>query len=233
MNITPVADKRGAAPETRSGDASLGWELSKDDKEEWSVTIMHLLLLLCSFVLGKGIQFLRFLAALAALYLPLVTHRPFSIWTQRVAFGTWNTSDIWSEWCPDNKRQKDKKTKRQKDKKMNRWVDKKTKRQQYKKRVSYCDVREVSHSCDVFMWDSSSDVLKLCVVSCDKVVTATRRPLHLREVCWALLGKTLYLFQRICQPPSGFEMEFLPSLPQPFWHISTKNLAFWVRSSQI
>ena len=67
-----------------------------------------------------------------------------------------------------------------------------------------------------FMWDGSSDVLKLCVVSCDKVVTATRRPLHLRELCWALLGKTLYLFQRICQPPSGFEMDFLPSLPQPF-----------------
>ena len=46
------------------------------------------------------------------------------------------------------KRQHDKNTKRQKGKK-----DKKGKRQNTKiqKRVQYCDVRAVSHSCDVFM----------------------------------------------------------------------------------
>ena len=41
----------------------------------------------------------------------------------------------------NNKRQKDKKTKRQKTK--------------TKKRVQYCDVRAVSHSCDVFFTDLS------------------------------------------------------------------------------
>ena len=72
-----------------------------------------------------------FLAALAALYLTLVTHWVsqchFWILTQRVSFETWHPSDIWSAWCPD-KRQKDKKTKKLKDKK-----DKKTKRQKGKK----------------------------------------------------------------------------------------------------
>ena len=51
------------------------------------------------------------------------------------------------------KRQKDKKSKRQKDKKTIKQKDKKqnTKRQntKSKKRVLYCDVRAVSHSCDV------------------------------------------------------------------------------------
>ena len=43
------------------------------------------------------------------------------------------------------KRQKDEGTKRQKNKKKK---EKRTKRQ---KRVTYCDVRAVSHSCDVFL----------------------------------------------------------------------------------
>ena len=83
-----------------------------------------------------------FLAALAALYLTLVTesvsqwvtHCHFRMLTQRVTFDTSDPSDIWSEWCQDKKtkrqkrkRQKDKKTKRQKEKKTEKQKDKKTK----------------------------------------------------------------------------------------------------------
>ena len=67
------------------------------------------------------------LAALAALYLNLVTG-----WVSA-------TLEFWhKEWLLrlETKRQKNKKTKRQKTK--------------TKKRVQYCDVRAVSHSCDVF-----------------------------------------------------------------------------------
>ena len=78
-----------------------------------------------------------FLAALAALYLTLVTDWVgdcnFRIFTQRVTFETSDPSDIWSAWCLDEntKRQKDKKgkkTKRQKDRKTTRQQDKNTKR---------------------------------------------------------------------------------------------------------
>ena len=69
----------------------------------------------------------HFLAALAALYLTLVSHSVsqchFRILKQRVSYETWDPSDILSECCQD------KKTKRQKDKK-----DKKTKRQEDKKK---------------------------------------------------------------------------------------------------
>ena len=58
----------------------------------------------------------------------------FRISTQKVTFETWNPSDIWSEWQNDIK-QKDKKTT--------------TKKIKPKKRVYYCDVWAVSHSCDI------------------------------------------------------------------------------------
>ena len=47
-------------------------------------------------------------------------------------------------------RQKDIMTKQQKDKMTKRLKYKQTKRQKGKRRVKYCDVRAVSHSCDVF-----------------------------------------------------------------------------------
>ena len=71
---------------------------------------------------------LLFLAALAALYLTLVTDSVsechFRISTQGVTFEAWDPSDLWSEWCLDKmtKIQKDKKTKRQKDKKTKRQI---------------------------------------------------------------------------------------------------------------
>ena len=101
-----------------------------------------------------------FLASLAALNLTLVGQWPFRTLTQRVTFETKRQKD------KKTKRQKDKKTKRQKKeqkrkdekmkrqdkkdkntKKRRRQKDKKTKT---KKRIWYCDVRAVSHSCDVF-----------------------------------------------------------------------------------
>ena len=62
-----------------------------------------------------------FLAALAALYLTLVsqwlgdwvTGCHFRISTQRVTFETWDPSDIWSECYPD-KNTEDKETKKDK-----------------------------------------------------------------------------------------------------------------------
>ena len=50
------------------------------------------------------------------------------------------------------KRQNEKKSKRQKDKKREKKKDKEDQRQKTKtkKRVLYCDIRAVSHSCDVF-----------------------------------------------------------------------------------
>ena len=56
-----------------------------------------------------GDPILPFLAALLALYLPLTlsTHsladRHFRILTQRTTLETWDYSDIWSEWCLDEK----------------------------------------------------------------------------------------------------------------------------------
>ena len=90
--------------------------------------------------------FLCFLAALAALYLTLVTQSLTATlefwhkeWLLRLeALRTYDQSDVW---------QKDEKTKIQKDIKTERQRDKNTKS---KKRVLYCDVRAVSHSCDVF-----------------------------------------------------------------------------------
>ena len=62
-----------------------------------------------------------FLAALAALYLPLVvTECHFIIWKQRVTFETWGLSDIWSMWCPHKKTKRKKKTKRRKRQKTER-----------------------------------------------------------------------------------------------------------------
>ena len=51
------------------------------------------------------------------------------------------------------KGQKDKKKERQKDEKTKRQIDEKTKgkKTKNKKRVLYCDVRAVSHSCNVFI----------------------------------------------------------------------------------
>ena len=85
----------------------------------------------------------QFLAALAALYPTLVSQSlsgcHFRISTQKVTFETWNPSDIWLEWYLDKKtiRQNDKKTK--------------TKKIKTKKRVYYCDVRAVSHSCRLYL----------------------------------------------------------------------------------
>ena len=56
-----------------------------------------------------------------------LSDRHFRIWTQRVTFEPWDASDIWSEW----------------------YLDKRTKRAMDQKRVPYCDVRTVSHSCNV------------------------------------------------------------------------------------
>ena len=58
-------------------------------------------------VFFRETQLYLFLAALAALYLPVVSDRHFSISTQKITFLPWDPSDILSEW------QKDKKTKRQ------------------------------------------------------------------------------------------------------------------------
>jgi len=88
------------------------------------------------FLWVKFFKLLLFLAALAALYLTLVselvTGCHFRILTQGVTFETGDPSDIWSEWCPDKKtkRQMDTKTKRQKRQKKRQ---KKTKRQRDKK----------------------------------------------------------------------------------------------------
>ena len=77
------------------------------------------------------------LAALAALYLTLVTDWVsdchFWILTQRVTFDAWDPSDIWSAICLD-KGQKDKKTKRQKDKNTQRQKGEKTKREKDKRK---------------------------------------------------------------------------------------------------
>ena len=54
------------------------------------------------------------------------------------------------------KRQKDKKSKRQKDKKTKKTKRQKDKKTKNKKRVYYCDVRAVSHSCDVYIADAAS-----------------------------------------------------------------------------
>ena len=80
-----------------------------------------------------------FLAALAALYLTLVsdwvsqTDCHYRISTKRVTFETWDPSDIWFEWCLDKKTKKDRKTDRQKGKKTKRQKDKKSKSQKVKK----------------------------------------------------------------------------------------------------
>ena len=68
---------------------------------------------------------------------------------------TSDPSDIGSELCLDKKtkRQKDKKTKRQKDKiKTKRQKKAERQKTKTKKRIQYCDVRAVSHSCDVFTY---------------------------------------------------------------------------------
>ena len=56
--------------------------------------------------------FFGLLADLAALYLTLVsaslTHCHFRISAQRVTFETWDSSDIWSEWCLDKKKNREK-----------------------------------------------------------------------------------------------------------------------------
>jgi len=61
----------------------------------------------------------QFLAALAALYLTLVSHWltecHFRILIQRVTFETWDPSDIWSEWFLDRKTERQKDQKDQKD----------------------------------------------------------------------------------------------------------------------
>ena len=65
----------------------------------------------------------------------------------------------------DRKRQRDKKDKKDKiQNKTKRRKHEKTKRQLTKtqKTVQYCDVRAVSHSCDVLIWDDPSG--KLCKI---------------------------------------------------------------------
>ena len=89
----------------------------------------------------------------STLYLPLVVITDHH-WTQRVTFDTKDTSDIWSERCLDKKtkrqnRQK-KKTKLQKEnKKKDKKKEEKKDKRPRPKRVWYCDVRAVSHSCDI------------------------------------------------------------------------------------
>ena len=85
-------------------------------------------------IFTRIIRSIMFLAAVAALYLTLVSHWVseslsgchFRISTQILTFETWDPSDIWSERCLD-KKTKDKKTKKHKDKKTKRQKDRKTK----------------------------------------------------------------------------------------------------------
>ena len=102
----------------------------------------------------------------------------FRILTQRVAFKTWNPSDIWSEWCLNkkNKRQKDKKDKKTKGQKIKKTKKKTnlkvkfTKRQkneigeksQNAKRQKDKDQKESS-----ILWRQGSFALLRCLASQD------------------------------------------------------------------
>ena len=78
----------------------------------------------------------------------------------------------------------------------------------------------------LFMFDSSSDVLKLCaVLSCDKLVTATRSLCTYGKCARLCLGRELPLFQRICRP---FFAIYIGTSPQKlmFGEQSSKNLSW-------
>ena len=106
------------------------------------------------------------LAALAALYLTLVTdwvgHCHFRILTQRVTFETWDLWDIWSAWFLDKKT---KRLKRQKDKKAKRQKDKTTKNKDQKE--------------SLVLWRQGSFALLRCFVICHQIR-------HLKSMLFAL-----------------------------------------------
>ena len=105
----------------------------------FSFYFLFCLLVLCLLVFVCLHLLCMFLAALAALYLPLwwVTDCRFRIWTHRVTVDPWDPSDIWSAWSLEKmtKRHEVKMTKRQKDNMTKRQNDKKTKKRQKDKRT--------------------------------------------------------------------------------------------------
>ena len=134
--------------------------------------------------------------------------------------------DTWSEWCLDEKtkRQKDKKDKKtkkdkknkkdktrqndkktKKTKKPSRQKDKKLERQKTKtkKRVWYCDVRAVSHSCDVFMcyhrrWHRERMMVSNVTITIGAIICA--QPLELIIFRWlSIIGPAMRLYRCIVQ----------------------------------